>query len=103
MAAYKTGAFMRSKYYTPFWKTPLKWIPRSKPGASKSRPRWAAHTRIGNVWEYPTPPGFSGPKSNIQIARKRARILANKLLHFVSLTDSFIRLGAKLLKLQSLM
>ena len=35
---------------------PLKWIPRSKPGASKSRPRWAAHTRIGNVWEYPPPP-----------------------------------------------
>ena len=32
---------------------PLKWIPRSKSGASKSRPRWAAHTRIGNVWEYP--------------------------------------------------
>ena len=36
---------------------PLKWIPRSKPGASKSRPRWAAHTRIGNVWEYPPPRG----------------------------------------------
>ena len=48
MAAYKTGAFVRSKYYTP-----LKWIPCSKSGASKSRPRWAAHTRIGNVWEYP--------------------------------------------------
>ena len=28
-------------------------MPRSKPGASKSRPLWAAHTRIGNVWEYP--------------------------------------------------
>ena len=38
---------------------PLKWIPRSKSGASKSRPRWAAHTRIGNVWEYP-PPGGEG-------------------------------------------
>ena len=38
---------------------PLKWIPRSKLGASKSRPRWAAHTLIGNVWEYPPPPpGF---------------------------------------------
>ena len=59
MAAYKTGAFLRSKYYTPFWKTPLKLIPRSKSGASKSRPRWAAHTRIGNVWEYPPPPGLS--------------------------------------------
>ena len=56
MAAYKTGAFVRSKYYTPFWKMPLNWIPRSKSGASKSRPRWAAHTRIGNVWEYPPPP-----------------------------------------------
>ena len=33
-------------------------IPRSKSGASKSRPRWAAHTRIGNVWEYPPPPGL---------------------------------------------
>ena len=32
---------------------PLKWIPRSKSGASKSQPLWAAHTRIGNVWEYP--------------------------------------------------
>ena len=53
MAAYETGAFVRSKYYAPFWKTPLKWIPHSKSGASKSRPRWAAHTRIGNVWEYP--------------------------------------------------
>ena len=43
-------------------KFPLKLIPRSrirrsKSGASKSRPRWAAHTRIGNVWEYP--PGVS--------------------------------------------
>ena len=26
------------------WKPRLKWIPRSKPGASKSRPLWAAHT-----------------------------------------------------------
>ena len=51
MAAYKTGAFLRSKYYTPFKKTPLKWIPRSKSGAPKSRLRWATHTRIGNVWE----------------------------------------------------
>ena len=53
MAANKTGAFVRLKYYTPFQKTPLKWIPRSNSGAYKSRPRWAAHTRIGNVWEYP--------------------------------------------------
>ena len=43
---------------------------------------------------------FSGPKSNIQIEIKRirARVLASKLLHFVSLTDSFIMLDAKLLK-----
>ena len=62
MAAYKTGAFMRSTYYTPFSKTSLKWIPRSKSGASKSRPRWAAHTRIGNVWSTP-PPGPTTVKS----------------------------------------
>ena len=33
-----------------------------KPGALKSRPRWAAHTRIGNVWEYPPPPGIHGER-----------------------------------------
>ena len=61
MAAYKTGAFVRLKYYTPFSKMPLKWIPRSKSGASKSRPRWVTHTCIGNVWEYPPepPPGHN--------------------------------------------
>ena len=58
MAAYKTGAFVHSKYYTPFWKTPLKWIPHSKSGASKSPPSWAAHAHIGNVWEYPPPRGI---------------------------------------------
>ena len=48
---------------------------------------------------------FSGPKSNIQIEIKRirARLLASKLLHLVSLTDSFIMLYAKLLKPRSLM
>ena len=57
MAAYKTGAFVRWNYYTLFSRAPLKWIPHSKSGASKSLPRWAAHvhTRIGNVWEYPPP------------------------------------------------
>ena len=35
----------------------MKWIPRSKSRPSKSRRRWAAHTRIGNVWEVPPPPG----------------------------------------------
>ena len=52
-----------------------------------------------------SPVNFSGPKSNIQIEIKRirARVLASKLLHFVSLTDSFIMLDAILLKLRSLM
>ena len=49
---------MRSKCYTPFYKTPLKWIPHSKSGASKPRPCWVAHTRIGNVWEFRPPPGL---------------------------------------------
>ena len=51
-----------------------------------------------------SPVNFSGPKSNIQIEIKRirARVLASKLLHFVSLTDSFIMLDAKLLKPRSL-
>ena len=52
-----------------------------------------------------SPVNFSGPKSNIQIQIKRirARVLASKLLPFVSLTDIFIMLDAKLLKLRSLM
>ena len=52
-----------------------------------------------------SPGNFSGPKSNIQIEIKRirARLLASRLLHFVSLTDSFIMLDAKLLKPLSLM
>ena len=52
-----------------------------------------------------SPVNFTGPKSNIQIEIKRirARVLAIKLLHFVSLTDSFIMLDAKLLKPRSLM
>ena len=64
MAAYKTGAFVRSKYSDPVLEnasemnTPLS----SKSGASKSRPRWAAHTRIGNVWEYPPPRACSTAK-----------------------------------------
>ena len=47
-----------------------------------------------------SPGDFSGPKSNIEIEIKRirARFLARKLIHFVSLTDSFIMLDAKLLK-----
>ena len=42
---------------TPNWHPVLEKIfakiARSKSGASKSRPLWAAHTRIGNVWECP--------------------------------------------------
>ena len=47
-----------------------------------------------------SPGDFSGPKSKIQIEIKRirARFLARKRIHFVSLTDSFIMLDAKLLK-----
>ena len=52
-----------------------------------------------------SPDNFSGPKSNIQIEIKRliAQVLASKILHFVSLTDSFIMLDAKLLKFLSCM
>ena len=52
-----------------------------------------------------SPDNFWGPKSNIQIEIKRikARVLDSKILHFVSLTDSFIMLDAKLLKLLSCM
>ena len=41
---------------------------------------------------FQSPDNFSGPKSNIQIEIKgiRSRVLASKILHFVSLTDSFI-------------
>ena len=40
---------------------------------------------------------FSGPKSHIQIEIKRirARVLGSKLLHFVSLTDSFYHIRCK--------
>ena len=40
-----------------------------------------------------SPGNFSGPKSSIQIKiwRKGVRVLASKLVHFVSLTNSFIR------------
>ena len=52
-----------------------------------------------------SPSNLSGLESNIQIEieRIRARVLASKLLYFVSLTDSFIMLHAKLLKPRSLM
>ena len=52
-----------------------------------------------------SPDNFSGPKSYIQIEVKRirARVLANKILHFFSLADNFIMLDAKQLKLLSCM
>ena len=64
---------------------------------------WSEQGSWGSFLESPV--NFSGPKSNIQIEIKRirARVLASKLLHFVSLTDSFIMLDAKLLKPRSLM
>ena len=37
-------------------------------------------------------------RNQIEIKRIKARVLASKILHFVSLTDSFIVLDAKLLK-----
>ena len=41
-----------------------------------------------------SPGNFSGPKSNIliEIQRVRAQIMGSKLLHFVSIADSFIML-----------
>ena len=54
-------------------------MPRSKSGASKSRPRWAAHALIGNVWEYTPPPppqvdtSFCGSLSNTGFYRLRKR------------------------------
>ena len=48
-----------------------------------------------------SPDNFSGPKSNIQIEIKRirARVLASKIVHFVSLTDSFIMLDKKTIEI----
>ena len=42
-----------------------------------------------------SPDNFLGPKSNIQIEIKRigAWVLASKIIHFVSLADSFIMYG----------
>ena len=63
---------------------PLKWIPRSKSGASKSQPHWAAHTRIGNVWEYPPPPpasmGFESMASALVLQCSILYILKNHTL-----------------------
>ena len=47
-----------------------------------------------------TPGNLSGPKSSIhsEIKGLKARVLASKLLHFISLAGSFILLDASLLK-----
>ena len=80
---------MRSKYYTPFKKTPLKWIPLSKSGASKSRPLWAAHTRIGNVWEYPPGPQVISPevmppKTTVTSRQDKMIKLSSSVLHDIN-------------------
>ena len=64
---------------------PLKWIPRSISGASKSQPHWAAHTRIDNVWEYPSPPppasmGFESMASALVLQCSILYILKNHTL-----------------------
>ena len=54
---------------------------------------WRSRVRVPLRGLYlQSPDNFSGPISNIemQIKGMRARVLASKLLHFVSLTDSFI-------------
>ena len=54
---------------------------------------WRSRVRVPLRGPYlQSPDNFSGPKSNIemQIKGMRALVLASKLLHFVSLTDSFI-------------
>ena len=66
------------------------------PQGSKNLAVSVSHSYISGAWSSRTAiPGarFSKvPKSNIQIEiyrmRSRARVLASKLLHFVSLTDS---------------
>ena len=63
---------------------PLKWIPRSKSGASKSRPRWAAHTRIGNVWECP-PRGLDFAR---QYHREDTGNIDKVLFHLFVILDS---------------
>lgn len=45
-----------------------------------------------------TPGNLSGPKSSIHSEIKRISNKASKLLHFISVTDSFILLDANLLK-----
>ena len=85
----------------------------SAPGDTPGNSWWGCVTRLSKSWPHFSPknvifhtrfqtwgPFLESPKSNIQIEmeRIRARVLASKLLHFVSLTDSIIMLDAKLLK-----
>ena len=58
-------------------------IPRSKSGASKSRPRWAAHTRIGNVWEYPPPPPPPLRDSNLELTQTKVDFSWISVIHLL--------------------
>ena len=85
-----------------FLKTTKKVIQENAFDQKKKKP-WLNGLRTTGPCRGPfleSPGNFSGPKSDfqIEIQRIRARVLANKLLLFVSLTDSFIMLNAKLLK-----
>ena len=77
--------------------------PKRKTGAVAKHSLKQTAQRWGPFLE--SPGNFTGPKSNIEIEilRISARALASKLLHFVSLTDSFVMLDSKLLKPRSLM
>ena len=81
-----------TSFYTPFYKTPLKWIPRSKSGASKSRPRWEAHTRIGNVWEYP--PGYTLTPW-IRTLREPQKVSLLKRVEFTENCEGFLSPGTR--------
>ena len=61
---------------------PLKWIPHSKSGTSKSQPRWGAHTHIGNVWHYPPPPPGAKPTASY-IYKLSLRTVLNEISEFI--------------------
>ena len=61
-------------------------------------PFWGPGASFSNV-----PVTFRDGKQIFKSIRIRAWVLASKLLHFVSLTDSFITLDKKLLKPRPLM
>ena len=53
MAAYKTGALVHLKYYTPFQKISLKWITRSKQEFQNDNPVRLHVSHIGIIGESP--------------------------------------------------